>query len=414
MKMNKKIQVAFLTLVFFVFLTANVSASVTIDIEIDSQFTVGERISFNYTFVSDVDEEINYMANVNCPEAPQPLLEIKSTILEKNALFEEEYVYMGIVRENIESQNCSAIVAIIEPFETSENKSFEILTKSGFEFRVVLCEDQSCLEPSKVFVRNSDIFLDYSSDVDNPSITAALTFPDKTTQTLTLPTSIKAEQIGTHTLDITASKEGYKTMSVKEQFGVIEQEADIPSVSVCNANGICDNQENYQNCPQDCAYPADKSSKKTNYLATILITIIVLFLVFLIIIISVKIFKIIRRRRFRKIGGIKKLEARKKGIDLKKLELKKDFQKELKEKERTFKKKKRFLDKLLWRKKKASGKEQEVLGRKLKHDRNLLSGKKLEIKKELGKKFETKKKLLKFKETGLEKEKKVVRDKSQK
>jgi hypothetical protein len=39
------------------------------------------------------------------------------------------------------------------------------------------------------------------------------------------------------------------------QFGVIEEEPDIPYAGVCNADGICSGEEDYQNCPQDCLPP---------------------------------------------------------------------------------------------------------------------------------------------------------------
>ncbi len=285
MKTNKKIQVVFLTLVFFVFLASGASASVAINIKVDSQFTVGEKISFNYTFVSNVDDEISYMALVDCPEIPQALLEIKSATLEKDNPFEEEYIYIGVVREDIEPQNCRAVVGIIEPFEIIEEEFFEISTNPSFEFNVFSCKDQSCTEKSKVFLKNENIYLDYDSEVDNPLITATLTYPDETTQTLTLPTSIKTEQIGTHTLGVTASKEGYKTMSVKEQFAIIEQEADILilSVSVCNPNGICEDGENEQNCPQDCAEPEVQDVDYLSYIAYIILIITgILMIVFVI------------------------------------------------------------------------------------------------------------------------------------
>ncbi|MBU4308247.1 MAG: hypothetical protein KJ566_00420, partial [Nanoarchaeota archaeon] len=47
------------------------------------------------------------------------------------------------------------------------------------------------------------------------------------TKSLNLPTTIKEEQIGTYELEVVASKQGYKDVSLKEQFGVIESEANI-------------------------------------------------------------------------------------------------------------------------------------------------------------------------------------------
>jgi hypothetical protein len=144
-----------------------------------------------------------------------------------------------------------------------------------FELELKTCKDQSCLEKSKIFIQNTDIYLDYDSEVPEPTITATLTLPDQTTQQLTLPTSIKAEQIGTYELDITASKQDYKTITRKEQFGVIEKQADIPFVGVCSANGKCEGGENYQNCPQDCPIP----EPKTNIIIIILLILIIVVLI---------------------------------------------------------------------------------------------------------------------------------------
>jgi putative hemolysin len=189
---------------------------------------------------------------------------------------------------------------------------------------------------------------------------------------------------------------------------------------VCGDDYCFELEESYETCPQDCPFnqkdgycdmipdgicdpdcsPEEdidcEQSKKTNYPALFSLIFLILFLSFLIVLVSIKIFKIIRKRSRRK-EGIKTLEKKEKDIGMKKIGLRKDFKKELKEKEKTFKKKERFLDKLLWRKKKAHGREKEVLGRKLKQDRKLLTKKKSKTKKELGKKFETKEKFLKGK-----------------
>lgn len=250
--MSDKIQLAILTSVFFVLLATGASASIAIDIEVKPQFAIGEKISFNYTFVSDLNEEIKYVASVDCPEAPKPLLDLKSTTLEKDKPLEEEYVYMEVVTEDTKPQICRVLVGIMEPFELSEEKSFEIVTELGFKFEVFLYKDQSRAEKSKVFVKGQNIYIDYYSSIHDPSITAFLTYPDETTQQITIPGTIKAEHTGTYDLDVTASKEGYRTVSVKEQFGVIEMEAVIQTFSVCNKNGICDGGETEENCPHDC------------------------------------------------------------------------------------------------------------------------------------------------------------------
>jgi len=229
MKTYKTIQILFLILTV-ILLTQQVFALVTIDIDIQPQFGVGEKISLNYTFESSKAEQVNYVVSVNCPNAPQSLLEIRTAQFDKDVPFEEKYVYLEIT-DDIEPQTCTAYVEIISPIEQTVSKNFIIVTDPSFSFSIEL--------DKKVFVQKEEIHLDYNSDVDSPSMLATLIYPDGTIKQINLPTLIKAEQIGTYTLDLTASKEGYKTISKKEQFAVIEkhaeiEEADFPDTPVAD------------------------------------------------------------------------------------------------------------------------------------------------------------------------------------
>jgi len=136
---------------------------------------------------------------------------------------------------------------------TRREKRFQVIgTKKTLLISLKVCKEVGCRYNEKMFIQNQDINIDYVSEVQGISITAVLTFPDKSTKQLTLPSSIKADQIGTYELEVTASKEGYKTISKQEQFAVIEEEVVVISTSECNGNDVCDNNENSQNCPQDC------------------------------------------------------------------------------------------------------------------------------------------------------------------
>lgn len=139
-----------------------------------------------------------------------------------------------------------------EVIQSQELHFFVEETLSEFILNLYTCKDNACLERSKIFILDETIYLDYESDVPNLTVTANLTYPDKSVRELTLPISIAVSQIGTHQLEIIASKEGYRTIIKKVLFAVIEREAHIPVIQICNGNGICDDNENYQNCPQDC------------------------------------------------------------------------------------------------------------------------------------------------------------------
>ncbi len=203
-------------------------SAISIEIEMEDSFSTGDEISFDYTITSEASQQIEYIASVDCPNAPLALLEIKTATLQAKVPFTETYSYL-IVNEDIESQTCEAIVSILIPEEISEEKSFEIVTDPSFEFNILTCKDSSCAEQAKVFIRNKNIYLDYTSDVFDVNVVITLTNPNGQTKQLTLPTTIKAEQIGTYELEVTASKEGYKTITKSLQFGVIKSEASIKS-----------------------------------------------------------------------------------------------------------------------------------------------------------------------------------------
>jgi hypothetical protein len=218
----------FVVLVLALALLANPAGAVpTIDISVEPVFHEGDAIDFSYSIVSEQDESIKYLANVNCPGSPGTLLELKELDLKANEPFAGEYVY-DVAWEEVKGGRCFASVSIIEPYELEVTEPFEVITPLEFSLDVSFCKTSSCAQESKVFVLGEDVYVRYASGAKNPSVAATLTLPDGTTRQLTLPATIESEQIGTYELAITASKEGYRTVTQSEQFGVIESEADIP------------------------------------------------------------------------------------------------------------------------------------------------------------------------------------------
>ena len=198
-------------LILILVLLIPIASAISINIEMEDSFGIGEEISFNYTITSLTNQEIEYIVSVDCPNAPLRPLEIQKVTLEANTPLTKNYVYLSKVRDNINPQTCTAIVGIISPSEVLGKKSFDITTNPSFEFNILTCKNVNCSKQAKVFVLNEDIYLDYTSSVEDISVTVILLYPNKATQQLALPTSIKADQIGTYNLEITAIKEGYKT-----------------------------------------------------------------------------------------------------------------------------------------------------------------------------------------------------------
>ncbi len=189
-----------------------------IAINTEKIFEEGDNIEFSYMLISQTNEIIKYTASVSCDNAPEPLLQLKQIELKRNEPYYDEYFYAQ-VDENFLTSECYALITIIEPYNFIKEQKFDVGAKSSFSFDVLL--------DKKVFTQGETISLDYSSDISNLEIDAKLTYPNKTIKQILLPSSILAEQIGTYSLDVLASKEGYKTVTKKEQFAAIYNNAKI-------------------------------------------------------------------------------------------------------------------------------------------------------------------------------------------
>lgn len=247
--MIKKILFGF---IFFIFLIGNVYANVNIKIDVKPSFSLGETLKFDYTFTSDSDEKISFVPKITCIKGYENFLEIKTLDLKKDVPVKESYEGIEVTKD-AEPQQCIASINIKDPFIKTKQEVFEIDTSPTILLDIKLCKDSLCKEKSKSFIRYSNVYLGYDSDIENPDISAKLIYPDKTSKQISLPSSIKVFQTGIYEIEVSASKENYKTVVKKEQFGVIVKEAKIMSFSECNGDSICSYNENHENCPQDCA-----------------------------------------------------------------------------------------------------------------------------------------------------------------
>jgi hypothetical protein len=230
-------------LIFLFFCPTIVLAEIKIGIDMQNSFTLEEKPYYEYNILSDEEINVTIIPYISCPSFPiAPLME-KRIQLTKDQPYRDAY-YSIKIDDSIEPQTCTAYVEIISPIQKRVEKNFTIKTNPSFDFEILM--------DKKVFVLNENVNMDYASEVSGPSIVAKLTYPDKTNREITLPYSFTAEQIGTYEVNAEASKEGYKTITKGEQFGVIEKEPEIRSASECDGDGICDYGENQKNCPQDC------------------------------------------------------------------------------------------------------------------------------------------------------------------
>jgi hypothetical protein len=92
------------------------------------------------------------------------------------------------------------------------------------EVEILLSKDSTFAEKTHVFIKNEKIFIGFSSNVQDVSIDAKLTLPDNSSKLLTLPTNITAKQAGAYTLEVNASKQGYRNITLTEFFAVLEED----------------------------------------------------------------------------------------------------------------------------------------------------------------------------------------------
>ena len=161
-----------------------------------------------------------------------------------------------------------------------------------FDFDLVFCKDINCLQTSRTFVKNEQIFITY--DIDNDSAGANFSNQDEyeaflsdlsANATIRTPTnsriniSLPAENLsfnltGTYTITAEAEKEGYEIQTDSNTFLITNQNTSVCngnnvceasrgeteancadcSPDVCNKDGSCDSNdgENSDNCPEDC------------------------------------------------------------------------------------------------------------------------------------------------------------------
>ncbi|MEA3329860.1 MAG: hypothetical protein U9Q06_03895 [Nanoarchaeota archaeon] len=275
MKEKNKICKLLFLLMGCIFLINLVSANIIVDINIQDSFGLEEQMSFEYSFLSNIDEEINFISHINCPNVPIAILDEQTISLQANQPYTTTYTDQ-VVQDWFEPQTCKAYVQILSPIQKVVSKNFTINTAPSFEFDIKL--------DKKIFVVGEDIVIDYSSDVSGLNVDVKLIYPDERTENINLPKTIKAEQIGTYKLEVTASKEGYKTITKKEQFAVIEKHAEIGEVEVQDVVG------------DDVGVDPEDQPKKVNrnVLFWIVIGVAIIFILGLIVAI---IFMIVRVRR---------------------------------------------------------------------------------------------------------------------
>lgn len=230
--MNKSMKMfTFVVLATFLIMPL-VSTQWISELEINkNEFTLNERLTIDATVENPTDLELLLQSLIFHSNMEGLILSnsIEIDLVETKTISLHDFA----IDDTYNNGDYSVLVRLVDvqrPDLVLDSRNLSFLIRGvpqDFSFNAYTCKDQSCAEKSKVFLQGENVYFDYSSEVENVEITATLTYPDKKIQQLILPTSIKAEQIGTYEVEVIASKEGYKTVTDSTQFGVIKSEADI-------------------------------------------------------------------------------------------------------------------------------------------------------------------------------------------
>jgi len=256
----------------------NASAQ-TIDIILNQQtFKPGETIEAKVSFTNPTQQQLkgylmcNFAAlNPGLPPAPfQEEFNLAPKEKSKTFAFEMsvgEWMPEGLWKAEVEIKDER------ENLVAKSYKEFAVTgTKKFIQADATVCVDKDCNERKTVFIKGETVYLKLNTLIQDLNIDATLKIPGGKIEKIIFENnfasySLKDADEGSYSLWVNISKDGYQNQKITKDFAVLNKPAEIPSASICNADGKCAGKEDKQNCPQDCL---PKTTKDSNlYIFTI-------------------------------------------------------------------------------------------------------------------------------------------------
>ena len=258
---NKKRLVMALCISIILMQISLASAAVSISIApLEGIYNVGDYVEFSAVITNNFDVEKTFVIEQGLmqPEiAPYPSVEevtlqpgasttawgLSLTI--ENTTDAGEYTYYVKVLEND---------AEIEKAEETFEIAGTLKTFDNIDSR--FCRDSSCSDIGKTFLLNESPVYIKIFDFENATLAGKRTNPEGSIKELSFENGIAEVDFnlpGDYIVEITASKEGYQTKTFTTDFGVISKIGEVIVEGACNSDSVCDEIENYANCPQDCS-----------------------------------------------------------------------------------------------------------------------------------------------------------------
>lgn len=223
-----------LALFIFSFMFAfSAQAAIDANIAVPESFSFGENLEFRYTITSDINTEAVFTPYMSCPSAARNLLNTKTINLKKGVAYLGKYEDAQAVNNSFEPETCIAYIDIRLPEKKYIEKDFTIKIDPSFNFRIHVDKE--------VYVLGDRALISHVSDKEDLEISATIIYPDNTSESIAIPSSIEIVQIGEYAISAIASKDGYKDADNSKSFRAISEHAQVKQITqACQLDNSCD------------------------------------------------------------------------------------------------------------------------------------------------------------------------------
>ena len=102
----------------------------------------------------------------------------------------------SILMTGITKINPTCDLSLMITVDNFNPEEFEIIDAlETFSFGIKICKDIKCEEKTRMFLKGNKIYIDYISDVEDFNIEVKLIYPDESSKSINLPSSMTAKQI---------------------------------------------------------------------------------------------------------------------------------------------------------------------------------------------------------------------------